>query len=108
MLLGRILRMPKPRPHPLLDALRGVIRRLDQLKEIIVTTKQELLDAIADVKNVLVETGKDVARVADKLDAAVANGDLTDVAAAVAELRALAQSVDERAEASDPEQPPVV
>ncbi len=67
-------------------------------------TKDEVLAQIADVKNLLVETGKDVNRVADKLDQAVAAGDLSEVSAAVAELHQIAQGIDDRAEASDPEQ----
>jgi hypothetical protein len=75
-----------------------------KLKEQIMATKDEILTQIADVKTVLVETGKDVGRVADKLDQAVANGNLTEVAAAVAELKSIAQGIDDRAETSDPEQ----
>lgn len=75
-----------------------------KLKEQIMATKDEILADIADVKNILVETGKDVSRVADKLDTAVANGNLTEVADAVAELKQIAQGIDDRAEASDPEQ----
>jgi hypothetical protein len=74
------------------------------LKETLMATKDEILAQIADVKTVLVETGKDVGRVADKLDQAVANGNLTEVADAVAELKTIAQGIDDRAEASDPEQ----
>ena len=75
-----------------------------RLKEQIMVTKDEILTDLADVKNILVETGKDVNRVADKLDEAVENGNLTEVAAAVAELKTIAQAIDDRAEASDPEQ----
>ncbi len=71
--------------------------------ETLMATKDEILAQIADVKAVLLETGKDVNRVADKLDAAVANGNLTEVADAVAELKSIAQGIDDRAEASDPE-----
>ncbi len=71
--------------------------------ECLMATKDEILAQIADVKTVLVETGKDVGRVADKLDQAVANGNLTEVADAVAELKTIAQGIDDRAEASDPE-----
>jgi hypothetical protein len=75
-----------------------------RLKETLMATKDEILTQIADVKTLLVETGKDVSRVADKLDQAVANGNLTEVADAVAELKSIAQGIDDRAEASDPEQ----
>ncbi|GAA2346831.1 hypothetical protein [Dactylosporangium salmoneum] len=76
-----------------------------KLKEQIMTSKDEVLAQIADVKTLLVETGKDVSRVADKLDQALANNDLTAVSEAVAELKTIAQGIDDRAEASDPEQP---
>lgn len=102
-------RMPRPE-NPLLivlreirEAIRDNNRQLRTLKEQTMASKQEVLDALADVKNLLVETSKDVTRVADKLDQAVTNNDLTDVQAAVAELRSLAQGIDARAEQSDPE-----
>lgn len=105
------MRMPRLPQNPIVTALvniaRGVdhiIRDLHAAKEAIVTSKEEVLAQIADVRNLLVETGEDVRRVADKLDAAVAAGDLSDVSAAVAELRGLAQGIDDRAEQSDPEQ----
>lgn len=68
-------------------------------------TKDELKAQIGEVKTILTETQKDVDRVATKLEQAVANNDLSDVAAAVQELRTLAQNVGDRAEQADPEQP---
>lgn len=82
-----------------------ILRHLHDYKEMFMVTKQEILDQLADVKTVLGETAKDVGRVADKLDQAVANGDLSEVAAAVAELKQMAEGIDARAEQSDPEQP---
>jgi hypothetical protein len=78
---------------------------LTRLERLIMTAQDDVLAQIADVKTLLVETGKDVTRVADKLDAAIASGDLTAVSAAVAELKTIAQGIDDRAEASDPELP---
>lgn len=89
----------------ILDRLARVEHRQHELKEQTMATKDEILAQIADVKTTLVETGKDVARIADKLDVAAANGDLTAVSDAVAELKSLAQGIDDRAEASDPEAP---
>lgn len=71
--------------------------------ECLMTAQDDVLAQIAAVKTVLTETKKDVGRVADKLDAAVASGDLSAVSAAVAELKDIAQGIDDRAEASDPE-----
>ncbi len=68
-------------------------------------TKDELKTQIGEVKTILTEARKDVNRVADKLDQAAANGDLTGVSAAVQELRELAQGIGDRAEQSDPETP---
>ncbi len=90
-------------------ALRGEIsavhRHVHELKEELVTTKQELLTAVGEVKTVLVEAQKDVNRLADRFDEAIAAGDLDDAAAAVAELRAIGQSIGDRAEQTVPEQP---
>ncbi len=85
------------------DGLAHLHRGIHHLRGDIMATKDEVLAQIADVKAVLVETGKDVGRVADKLDQAVADNDLTAVSAAVDELRGMAQAIDDRAEASVPE-----
>lgn len=105
----RFPQMPRP-PHPLLAALRDIRdtvqhlhKHIHALMEEIVSSKQEVLDALAGVKATLVETGKDVTRVIGKLDEAIANGNLDDIAAAVNELRPLAQSIDDAAEAAVPE-----
>lgn len=104
---------PMPSGDPIIDAVallgagvEAIHRHLHELKENIVSSKQEVLAELGEVKTILVEAGKDVNRVADKLDAAVAAGNLDEVSAAVDELRTLATSVGERAEAADPE--PVV
>jgi len=104
------------RPHPLIGALRALrdevahgVRHLHELKEQLMVTRQEIEQVKADlgeVKTILVEAHKDVNRVADKLDAALDAGDLSEVRAGVAELRTLAQGIGDRAEAADPEQAP--
>ncbi len=107
------MRLPNPfAPSRLEQTLRQiaadvahVLRHQHELKEALVVTKDELKTQIADVKTVLTEARKDVNRVADRLDQAVANNDLSDVSAAVQELRELAQGIGDRAEQSDPEQP---
>jgi outer membrane murein-binding lipoprotein Lpp len=78
----------------------------DELKEIIVTTKDELLAEVASLKDLVTETNDDIARVLAKLDEALANEDLTEVATAVGELRSLVQEGDDALEAADPETPP--
>lgn len=81
----------------------------NELRELIVTTKQELLDEVASLKELVVETNDDIARVLEKLDQALADNDMTEVATAVAELRTLVQAGDDALEAADPEvvEPPV-
>jgi len=74
--------------------------------ERLMATKDAILAQIAEVKALLVETGKDVDRIADKLDEAANDGDLTAVAEAVTELHSLAQGINDRAEAADPEPAP--
>lgn len=68
-----------------------------------VATKDEILAQIGEVRNLLVETQKDVGRVADKLDEAMAGGDLAAVGEAIADLRGIAQTINDRAEQSSPE-----
>lgn len=104
-------RIPRP-THPLLAALRNlgdgighVLRHVHELQETIVTTKQELLGQLGEVKSLAVETFKDVGRLVDKLDEALAAGNLDDVAAATGELRTLVQDVNDRVEAAAPEPP---
>ncbi len=84
--------------------IAALTRMIAHPTEHIMANQDEVLAQIADVKNLLVETGKDVDRVADRLDEAVANGDLSAVSTAVAELRGLAQGINDRAEASAPEE----
>lgn len=74
-----------------------------ELKEIMVSTKEELLAELADLKTLVVETNDDITRVLDKLDEALAASDLTEASAAVAELRGLVQAGDDAIEAADPE-----
>lgn len=80
-----------------------------ELKELLMTTKDELLAEIASLKELVTETNDDIARVLATLDAALAAGDLTTIATAVAELRALVKSGDDAIEAAVPEpvEPPV-
>jgi hypothetical protein len=82
-----------------------VLRHQHELREILVSTKQEILDSVREVNGILVEARKDVGRVIDKLDEAVANGNLDDVAAAVNELRPVAQAIGDAAEKAAPEAP---
>lgn len=81
------------------------LRHQHELREILVSTKQEILDSVREVNGILVEARKDVGRVIDKLDEAVANGNLDDVAAAVNELRPVAQAIGDAAEKAVPESP---
>lgn len=107
------MRIPNPfAPSRIETTLRRIavdqqhlLRHAHETREILMVTKDELKTQIGEVKTILVEAQKDVGRVADKLDQAVANGNLDDVSAAVAELRGLAQGIGDRAEQSDPEQP---
>lgn len=74
-----------------------------ELKEILMTTKDELLANVASLRELVVETNSDIQRVIEKLDAAIAAGDLTEVAAGVEDLRTLVQAGDDALEAADPE-----
>lgn len=90
------------------------------LKEIIMTTKDEILAELADTKTVAEETRKDTERLASgftvvsgqlkdvqaKLDAAIANGDLSAVSAAVADLKVSIQDTDDLVESASPEATP--
>jgi hypothetical protein len=96
-------RMPQFR-NPLVEALRDLAREIRKLKEIVMTTKDEALAALNDVKTLAGELVKDVRRLADKFDAAAAAQDFTAVTDAAAELRQVLQGADDRIEQSDPEQ----
>jgi hypothetical protein len=86
--------------------IEGSVAGLDEIKESIVATKDEVLAQIAEVKALAVENLEDTQRVIDKLDEAIANSDLTLVAEAVADLRATTQTTNDAIEAAAPE--PVV
>lgn len=100
-------RIPQPPTVAALVAIgkgvQHIVKDLHALKEQVMATKDEVLAQIADVKTLLGEVRKDVGRVADKLDEAVANSNLDDVAAAVADLRGVVQDIDDRAETASPE-----
>ncbi len=72
-------------------------------------TKEEVLASIDGVKTSLVELSSDVQRVIDALNEAIAAGDLTAIAAGVAELQTIVTAVDDAVEAVSPEptEPPV-
>lgn len=80
-----------------------------ELKELLMSTKEEVLAELAAANELATETNKDIARVIAKLDEAIANQDLTAVSEAVATLRATQQAGDDALEAAVPEvvEPPV-
>lgn len=86
---------------------------LAELKDIIMTlpTKDEVLAALDGVRATLTELSSDVARLVAEFNTAVANNDLTAVAAAAAELGTIATAIDAAVEAASPQpvaEPPVV
>lgn len=85
----------------------GVSDAINELKELIMTTKDELLTQLDEVKALATETASDVTRVLEALEAAVANSDLTAVATSVAELRTIVEGADAALEAAVPETEPV-
>ncbi len=85
------------------DGITHIVKDLHELKEQAMSDKAEVLAQIADLKTLVVELSKDVGRVADRLDEAVAANNLDDVTAAVSDLRGLVQAADDRAEAAAPE-----
>lgn len=80
-----------------------------EVKELLMATKEEVLASIDGVKTSLVELSSDVQRVIDALNEAIAAGDLTAIAAGVAELQTIVTAVDDAVEAVSPEptEPPV-
>ncbi len=98
-LLGRVLRMPRPKPHPLLDALRAIERRLNQLKEIMVANfdalNQRLDTLTASLEAAQARIAEDFQALKDQL--ASDSADQAAIDAAVAKLDqsiALLDSVD--------------
>lgn len=73
-------------------------------------TKEEVLASIADVKVSLTELSSDVQRIIADLETAIANNDLTAVAAAVADLKSTVTTIDDAVETASPEptEPPTV
>lgn len=94
---------PPPPTDAALAAFTLILNRIDRLEALIMSTKDEVLAAIADTKVLAEETKKDVARVIVKLDEAIANQDMTLVSEAVADLRSSVQATDDAAEAAAPE-----
>jgi hypothetical protein len=90
----------------MLTRIRNVERNQHVLKELLMVTKDEIAAQLGDVKNVLAETGKDVARLVAKFDEAIANGDLSSLSAPLEELRTLAQNIDDAVEGASPEPVP--
>lgn len=83
---------------------------LTELKEALMATKDEVLASLTAVRETLVELGTDVARLVDLFNEAVANGDLTAIAALAAELGTISTAIDAAVEAAAPEaeqEPPV-
>jgi len=80
-----------------------------ELEGLLMATKEEVLASIADVKTALVELQSDVQRIITDLETAIANNDLTAVAAAVEDLKATVTTIDEAVETASPEptEPPV-
>jgi hypothetical protein len=83
--------------------LTPVLNRIDALEALMATTQAQVLATLAEVQALATETHDDVLRVIDKLDAAIAEADLTAVASAAEELRATVQGTDDAAEAAAPE-----
>lgn len=79
---------------------------INELKELIMVTKDELLTQLDEVKALATETASDVTRVLEALEAAVANADLTAVATSVSELRSIVEGADAALEAAVPETEP--
>lgn len=74
-----------------------------ELKEILVATKEEILAQLVTLGDTLTEIGSDVARIAADLAAAVANNDLTAVAAKVAELQTVSDTIESALDAASPD-----
>jgi hypothetical protein len=92
--------------HQLADlakAVEHIHRTVHRLEEQQMTTKDEILAQLGGVKTTLVETKKDLGRVAEDLRTALANNDLSAIAASVDELQNLATGIDADAEAASPE-----
>jgi hypothetical protein len=89
--------------------VEGSIAGLNEIKESIVATKEEVLAQVADLKALAVENLEDTQRVIAKLEEAIANQDLTAVAEALTDLKATTQATNDAIEAADPEvvEPPV-
>ncbi len=85
------------------EGIEHIVKELHELKEQAMSDKAEVLAQVADVKALVVELTKDVGRVLDRLDAAIAAGNMDEVSAAVADLRSAVQDVDDRVEAAAPE-----
>ena len=79
---------------------------INELKDLIMVTKDELMTQIDEVKALAAETASDVTRVLEALEVAVANNDLTAVAANVAELRTIVEGADAALEEAVPETEP--
>jgi hypothetical protein len=74
-----------------------------ELKEILVATKEEVLANLTTLGDTLTEIGSDVARIATALEEAVANGDLTAVAAKAAELQSVATAIEAALDEASPD-----
>lgn len=79
---------------------------LDELRGLLMATKEEVLAALDTLQTTMTELGSDVQRLADDLAEAVANNDLTAVAEKVTQLQTLAQAIDDAVEAASPEGEP--
>jgi hypothetical protein len=78
----------------------------DELRGLIVATKEEVLAALQTLQDTMTELSSDVARLAEDLAAAVQANDLTAVQEKVAALQTLASAIDEAVEAASPEGEP--
>lgn len=107
MRLWKMPRIPLPPTVAALiavgEGIEHIVKELHALKEQTMSDKAEVLAQVADVKALVTELKKDVGRVLDRLDAAVAAGNMDEVSAAVADLRSAVQDIDERVEAAAPE-----
>lgn len=79
---------------------------LAEIKELVVATKEEVLAAIDVTKASLAELSKDVTRIIADLQTAIADKDLTAVAAGIADLQTVVAAIDDAVEVASPEPAP--
>jgi len=86
--------------------LSGCEDQINELKDIIMTAKDDLTATLTTVADGLTEVSKDLQRLVDLFNEAVANGDLAAVQALASQLATNVAAIDAAIEAVAPETPP--